>query len=100
MARIIHQVLAVALIAGFGPLNLPQRGREIDNISIQDLTEWLSYIASDDLDGRATYSEGAGLAAAYIASQLRSWNIKPGGDAGSYFQRVPVLGVNASSRST
>lgn len=69
-------------------------------IQVDDLKQWLSYLASDELEGRATFSEGLGLAAAYIADQLRAWNVKPGGDNGSYFQRVRVLGVKSTSRST
>src|SRR6185369_15547283 len=64
------------------------------------LREWLSYIASDDLEGRATFSEGLGLAAAYIAEQLKDGGVKPGGDHGSYFQRVEVSGVKSTNRST
>ena len=69
-------------------------------IQVEDLKQWLSYLASDELEGRATFSEGLGLAAAYIAEQLRAWNVKPGGDNGSYFQRVRVLGVKSTNRST
>src|SRR5262245_47469627 len=71
-----------------------------ETIKADDLREWLGYIASDDLEGRATFSEGLGLAAAYIAGQLKSWGVKPGGPNGSYFQRVAVLGVKSNNRST
>lgn len=64
------------------------------------LHEWLSYIASDRLEGRATFSEGLALAASYIADHLRAWGVKPGGDDGTYFQRVAVLGVRSTNRST
>ena len=65
-----------------------------------DLRTWLSYLASDELGGRANFSEGLGLAASYIVERLREWDVKPGGDAGTYFQTVSVLGVNAKSRSS
>src|SRR5262245_25935767 len=64
------------------------------------LRQWLGYISSDDLEGRSTFSEGLGLAAAYIADQLKDGGVRPGGDHGSYFQRVPVLGVRAVNRSS
>ena len=35
----------------------------INSIQQEPLKEWLTYIASDELQGRATYSEGLGLAA-------------------------------------
>ncbi|HUF24533.1 MAG TPA: M20/M25/M40 family metallo-hydrolase [Vicinamibacterales bacterium] len=69
-------------------------------ITEQELREHLTYIASDALEGRATYSEGLGLAAAYIARHLEQWGVQPGGDNGTYFQRVPSLGVRTTRRST
>ena len=64
------------------------------------LREWLTYISSDDLEGRNTFSEGLGLAAAYIADHLKDAGVKPGGDHGTYFQRVLVQGVKSSNHST
>ena len=69
-------------------------------VQAEDLQKWLSYLASDELEGRATFSEGLGLAAAYLVEQLRSFGVKPGGDNGSYFQRVRVLGIKTVNRST
>ncbi|PYV12917.1 MAG: hypothetical protein DMG07_15910 [Acidobacteria bacterium] len=69
-------------------------------IQPDELRSWLTYFASDELEGRAVFSEGLGLAAAYIAGQLKSWGVQPGGDNGSYFQRVRVLGVKSTNRST
>jgi len=69
-------------------------------IEPNELREWLTYFSSDELEGRSAFSEGLGLAAAYIAEHLRSWGIRPGGDNGSYFQRVRVLGVKSDNRST
>jgi hypothetical protein len=73
-------------------------GRE--GITPEELKEWLGYLASDELEGRNTFSEGLGLAAAYIADQLKSWGVRPGGPNGSYFQRVAVLGVKSENHST
>lgn len=69
-------------------------------VQTTDLKTWLTYLSSDELEGRATYSEGLGLAAAYLAEQLRALGVKPGGDNGSYFQRVKVLGIKSTNRST
>ena len=69
-------------------------------ISASDLKTWLTTISSDEFEGRATFSEGLGLAASYLASELRVMGVKPGGDNGSYFQRVRVLGVKAASHNT
>src|SRR5689334_19700421 len=70
----------------------------LDKITQEDLREWLTYLSSDELEGRATFSEGLGIAAGYIAEHLKSWGIKPGGPNGSYFQRVAVLGVKSDNK--
>jgi len=72
----------------------------ISSIRQEPLKEWLTYIASDELQGRATYSEGLGLAAGYISSHLTQWGVKPAGDNGTYLQVVKVLGVRTTSRAT
>lgn len=72
----------------------------VSAITPADMKEWLSYIASDQLQGRQVYTEGLGLAASYIAEHLKAWGVKPAGDDGSYFQVVKVLGVNVKRGST
>jgi peptidase M28-like protein len=90
-------VLAVCLGTGFAT-GADKGG--IASIQPEPLKEWLTYLSSDDLEGRATFTEGLGLAAAYIADQLKAAGVKPGGDHGTYFQRVSVIGVKATPRST
>ena len=70
------------------------------SITPELLRTWLTYLSSDELEGRATFSEGLGLAAAYIADQLKDAGVKPGGDHGTYFQRVEVLGVKSANHSS
>src|SRR5262245_46686072 len=69
-------------------------------ITSADLREWLGYIASDELQGRTTFSAGYGLAAAYIEDHLKAWGAKPAGDRGSYLQTVRILGVKTTSHSS
>src|SRR3989442_298782 len=70
------------------------------SITAESLRVWLTYLSSDELEGRATFSEGLGLAATYIADQLKEAGVKPGGDHGTYFQRVEVLGIKSTNHST
>lgn len=96
------QITLVVLILLFGTA-LPARKAAKGSappIQATDLRQWLTYLASDELEGRRTFSEGLGLAAAYIAGELKSMGVKPGGDNGSYFQRVAVLGVKSTNRSS
>ena len=94
-------ILALSMLAGavsFAELEAGEDGREL--IKAAELQEWLTRFSSDEFEGRRTYSEGLGLAAAYLAEQMKSWGVRPGGDHGSYFQKVRVLGVKSDNRST
>ena len=88
---------AVAVVAG---LVTAAAAGGATAIKSQELREWLTYVASDELQGRAVFSAGFGLTAAYIEDHLRAWGVRPAGDNGSYLQTVRVLGVKTTSRST
>src|SRR5438105_1399044 len=91
--RVLAPLLICVLGAGIA-------SAQQSSITPEALRGWLTYLASDELEGRATYSEGLGLAAAYIADQLKQAGVKPGGDHGTYFQRVEVLGIKSANHST
>jgi hypothetical protein len=61
-----------------------------DGVTAAQLKEHLTFIASDELEGRDTPSRGLDIAAMYIAQHLGSWGIKPAGDSGTYFQKFPL----------
>jgi hypothetical protein len=94
----VRRVVAAAVLVGSLPLTAASSAGAA-SINSRDLREWLTYIASDDLQGRAVFTTGIGLAAAYIEEHLRTWGVKPAGDNGSYLQTVRVLGVRTTSRS-
>ena len=84
------------LVCGIVALAFAQQS----SLTAESLRTWLTYLASDELEGRATFSEGLGLAGAYIADQLKEAGVKPGGDQGTYFQRVEVLGIKSTNHSS
>jgi hypothetical protein len=45
----------------------PAKGIKFPQIAEADLKEWLTYLSSDELQGRQIYTEGYGMAAQYIA---------------------------------
>src|SRR5262249_22254443 len=98
VSRRMFRVWMAAVVAG-GVATAGAAGATA-SIRSQDVREWLTYIASDELQGRAGVSSGFGLAAAYIADHLRAWDVKPAGDPGQYLQTVRVLGVKTTSHST
>src|SRR5215203_3643009 len=62
----------------------------VDGVTAKQLRDYLTFIASDELEGRDTPSRGLDIAAMYIAQHLGSWGIKPAGDRGSYFQKFAL----------
>ena len=92
--RLLPVVIALVVV-------LPLTGSaQRDRFSTAEMKEWLSYIASDDLQGRQVFTEGLGLAGAYIADHLRAWGVRPAGDNGTYFQTVKVLGMRTRGNSS
>ena len=98
ITALVTQLALVAALTFAPAMARPNGGR--DNITAGELKEWLTYLASDEFEGRNTFSEGLGLAAGYLAGQLKALGIKPGGPNGSYFQRVAVIGVKSDNKST
>jgi hypothetical protein len=56
-----------------------------ESITDEELLDMLSYIASDELEGRNSGEEGNELAAQYIADEFEEYGLLPAVD-GSYFQ--------------
>ena len=100
LRQLIALITQLALVTAFTFSITSAKGNGRDSITQEDLKEWLTYLASDELEGRNTYTEGLGLAAAYIAERLKSWGVKPGGPNGSYFQRAAVLSVKSENNSS
>ena len=70
----------------------PAKGVKFSQITPAELTEYLTYLSSDQLTGRQIYTEGYGLAAGYIQEHLRQWGVKPIGENGTYLQTVKSRG--------
>ena len=65
----------------------PALPKYVDRINAKDLREYVTYLASDELEGRATPSKGLDLAAEYIAKQFKQIGVAPG-VGNSYFQET------------
>jgi Zn-dependent M28 family amino/carboxypeptidase len=58
----------------------------------------LTLLADDALEGRGTGQRGGEIAAKYIAAQFARLGLRPGGDDGTYFQRIALVGRRATPR--
>src|ERR1035441_8099916 len=84
MKPIRNLTLVVVCALAYGELPAPEQAA-IDRISADSLRTNLSYLASDELEGRSTPSHGLDLAADYIAAQFQRAGLDPASN-GSYFQ--------------
>lgn len=65
-----------------------QRGTE--NITATQLRDYLTFIASDEMEGRDTPSRGLDTTAKFISMNLSRWGFKPAGDNGTFLQRIDL----------
>src|ERR1700704_3756377 len=65
-----------------------QRGADL--ITAAQMRAYLSFIASDEMEGRDTPSRGLDTTAKFIAMNLGSWGFKPAGDDGTFFQKIAL----------
>jgi hypothetical protein len=72
----------------------------VEGVTAKKLREHLTFIASDELEGRDTPSRGLDIAAMYIAKHLATWGIEPAGDEGSYFQKFPLKRNRIDAQNT
>src|ERR1035437_6336263 len=63
------------------------------SISAEHIREHTKFLSSDLLEGRGVGVRGGQLATEYIATQFALAGAKPAGDDGTYFQKVPLVGV-------
>ena len=75
-----------------------QRGT--DNITAAQLRDYLTFIASDEMEGRDTPSRGLDTTAKFIATNLTRWGLKPAGDDGTFFQRIELRRERADGGQT
>src|SRR3954469_20517531 len=73
---------------------------QIQDLSGSKIKAHVKFMSSDLLEGRGVGTRGGDLAAEYIASQFAVAGAKPAGDGGTYFQKVPLVGVTTQSDST
>jgi len=71
-----------------------------ESINAEDLKSYLSYLASDSLQGRETSYRGETMAAGYIADHFRTFGLRPVGDSGSFLQHYNIDLVKVSDSTS
>ncbi|HTK95240.1 MAG TPA: M28 family peptidase [Terriglobales bacterium] len=58
------------------------------------------FLSDDLLEGRGTGQRGGDIAARYMAEEFEQYGLKPAGDNGTYFQKVPMVGMTVDPKQT
>jgi len=66
------------------------------DISSERIRAHVKFLSSDLMEGRGVGTRGDELATEYLATQFALVGAKPAGDNGSYFQNVPLVGVETA----
>jgi len=104
MRRFLTALLLASLLVTALPATYAQRAadkskkaaasitaqRGVDTIAASQLRDYLTFIASDEMEGRDTPSRGLDTAAKFLAMNLARWGFKPAGDDGTFFQRLEL----------
>jgi hypothetical protein len=98
-ARAVWPVLVLLVLAASGAPGRVGAQGDAGPIRESDARRWLTDLSSDVMQGRRTFTEGYGLASAYVAGELRQIGIEPLGHDGSYFQPVARRGYTVSQQS-
>src|SRR6185295_4411644 len=64
--------------------------RAVYTITAAQLRSYLTFIASDEMEGRDTPSRGLDTVAKFIGVNLERWGFKPAGDDGTFFQKIAL----------
>lgn len=99
MRNVLITFWLVCLLIPQSTLLAQKRDYRADLITAAQLKDYLSFVASDLMEGRDTPSRGLDLTAHFIATLLSRWGVKPGGENGTYFQTITLVreGVDAAA---
>ncbi|HYA97493.1 MAG TPA: peptidase M28, partial [Methylomirabilota bacterium] len=74
--------------------------KALDTIDAQHIRWHVKFLSHDLLEGRGTGQRGGDIAAEYMAMQFAEYGLKAAGDAGTYLQKVPLVGVTPLPQTT
>ncbi len=78
----------------------PAEKKIAEGVTAKQLSDYLHFIASDELEGRDTPSRGLDTAAKFIGMNLSRWGFKPAGDNGTYYQKMAMTRESLDAAAT
>src|SRR5678810_90636 len=115
MRRFLSALVLTSLLVVYFPASYAQRPsdkskkpvsvaatsqRGTDTIAADQLRDYLTFIASDEMEGRDTPSRGLNTTAKFLAMNLARWGFRPAGDEGSFLQRIDLQRNRADTSQT
>ena len=62
----------------------------VEGVTAKQLSDYLYFVASDEMEGRDTPSRGLDTTAKFIGMNLSRWGFKPAGDDGTFYQKIAL----------
>ena len=70
---------------------------QVGGVTAERIRVHTRFLSSDLLEGRGTAARGGQLATEYMATQFALTGAKPAGENGTWFQKVPLIGVETTA---
>jgi Zn-dependent M28 family amino/carboxypeptidase len=71
----------------------------LDTITANGVMNHIKVLASDEYEGRGPGTHGEELSIKYIADQFKEVGLEPGNTDGTYFQKVPLVGITTNQNT-
>ncbi|HVF90958.1 MAG TPA: M28 family metallopeptidase [Blastocatellia bacterium] len=71
----------------------------LEAIKADNLMNHIKILSADDFEGRGPATRGEELTIKYLADEFKKIGLAPGNTDGTYFQKVPLVGITTSSAS-
>jgi len=68
----------------------PAERKAVSAVTAKQISDYLHFVASDEMEGRDTPSRGLDTTAKFIGMNLSGWGFKPAGDDGTYYQKIAL----------
>ena len=92
--RLLVIVFSIFLLINANAQTKPDKDKGLEYLKAN-----LSFLASDELEGREATTRAEKIASLFIAGELNKYGAKPFGDDGAYFQNFPVSVKSFAGRS-
>src|SRR3954467_1729396 len=88
-------VAAILLTGAAPPASAPPEAAT-GSIQPEAILKHIKVLSSDDFEGRGPGTAGEEKTLAYLTEQFRAMGLKPGNPDGTYLQKVPLVGYQAT----